>query len=72
MKIKLPNFLKRKTSEAVSEVASSELGGDCHVRIKECEIGIKSKKVYFHFNAEGDMELSDIMHLIVMANETAE
>lgn len=72
MKIKLPKFLKRRTSDAVSQIASKELGGDCHIRINECEIGIKSKKVYFRFSTDGEMELSDIMHLIVMANETAE
>lgn len=69
MKIKLPNFMKRKTSEALSEITSKELGGDCHVRVNDCEIGVKNKKVYFHFNAEGEMELSDIINLIVLANE---
>lgn len=69
MKIKLPKFLKSKTSEIVSDAVSEELGGDCHIRLNEVEIGVKNKKAYFHFNAEGEMDIKDLIAVIKMANE---
>ena len=67
LRLKAPNFVKRKTSEIVSEKISSELGGDCCIKITEAEFGMKDKKVYAHFAMEGDMDRAEFMKLIKMA-----
>ena len=68
MKIRLntPNFVKRKTSEFVSEKISNELGGECCIKITEAEFGMKDKKVYSRFAMEGDMDRTEFMKLIKM------
>lgn len=67
LRLKAPNFVKRKTSEVVSEQISSELGGDCCIKITEAEFGMKDKKVYARFAMEGDMDRAEFMKLIKMA-----
>lgn len=69
--IKAPNFAKRKTSEILSRKVSDELGGDCCIKITECEIGMKDKKVYTRFAMEGDMDRAMLMDLIKMAMREA-
>lgn len=67
LRFKAPKFVKRKTSEVISESVSTELGGDCCVKITEAEFGMKDKQVYARFAIEGDMNRSDFMKLIKMA-----
>lgn len=67
LRFKAPKFVKRKTSEVISESVSTELGGDCCIKITEAEFGMKDKKVYARFAVEGDIDRSDFMKLIKMA-----
>lgn len=65
--MKLPKFLQRKASKSVSEIASSEFGRDCHVRIDNVELGVKDKKVYFRANLEGEMDVRDLIAVLKMS-----
>lgn len=67
LRFKAPEFVKRKTSETLSKTVSNDLEGDCHIRVNECEFGMKDKKVYARFSIEGDIDRSDFMKLIKMA-----
>ena len=69
LRFKMPNFMKRKTSEVLSKTASKELEGDCFIKVNEAEIGMKDKKVYARFAVEGEMDRKDLMKLIKMAME---
>ena len=69
LKIKPPEIVNKATSTAVSKKVSKELGGDCHIRFTEAEVGMKDGKVYAKFSVDGEMDRSDLMKLIKMFKE---
>lgn len=69
LRIKSPKIVNKATSAVVSKQVSKELGGDCHIRFTEAEIGMKDGKVYAKFSVDGEMDRSDFMNLIKMLNE---
>lgn len=66
LKFKMPKFAKNATSNVVSKKASEKLGGDCHIRFTEAEVGMRDGKVYAKFAVDGEMNRADLMHLIKM------
>ena len=69
LKLKAPKVVERKTSEIMSEKVSEGLGGDCRIRLKDVEIGMKEGKVYAHATLDAEMDRRDFMKFIKMAME---
>jgi hypothetical protein len=66
LKLKAPKIAKNATSNIVSKKASEKLGGDCHIRFTEAEIGMRDGKVYAKFAIDGEMNRADLVNLIKM------
>lgn len=66
LKLKAPKLAKKVTSDVVSKKASEELGGDCHIRFTEAEIGMRDGKVYAKFAIDGEINRADLMNFIKM------
>lgn len=69
LRIKSPKIANKAASTVVSKQVSKELGGDCHIRFTEAEVGMKDGKVYAKFAIDGEMDQSDFVKLIKMAME---
>lgn len=69
LKLKSPKIVNKATSTVVSKQVSKELGGDCHIRFTEAEVGVKDGKVYAKFSIDGEMDRSDFMKLVKMFRE---
>ena len=69
LRIKTPKIVNKATSTVVSKQVSKELGGDCHIRFTEAEVGIKDGKVYAKFSIDGEMDRKDFMNFIKMVRE---
>lgn len=66
LRIKSPKIANKAASNVVSKKMSEELGGDCHIRFTEAEIGMKGGKVYAKFAIDGEMDRKDFMNFIKM------
>lgn len=66
LKLKSPKIVNKATSTVISKKVSEELGGDCHIRFTEAEVGMKDGKVYVKFSIDGEMDRGDFMKLVKM------
>lgn len=66
LRFKSPKIVNKAASTVVSKEVSKELGGDCHIRFTEAEVGMKDGKVYAKFAIDGEMDRNDFMNLIKM------
>lgn len=69
LKLKSPKIVNKAASTVVSKSVSKELGGECHIRFTEAEIGMKDGKVYAKFSVDGEMNRQDFVKLIKMVME---
>lgn len=69
LRLRTPKIVNKATSTVVSKQVSKELGGDCHIRFTEVEIGMKDGKVYAKFAVDGEMDRGDFIKLVKMFKE---